>query len=83
MANPVPLKDEIPAQEIETIINSSCKTAATQNITGKDLTPFLLGDILDKTSGRSLETNQALAINNIKLGIDVAKELAQSGEVLA
>jgi pseudouridine-5'-phosphate glycosidase len=79
VANPVPLKDEIPAQEIETIINASCKAAATQNITGKDLTPFLLGDILDKTSGRSLETNQALAINNIKLGIDVAKELAQSG----
>ena len=83
VANPVPLKDEIPAQEIESIIYASCKTAATQNITGKDLTPFLLGDILDKTSGRSLETNQALAINNIKLGIGVAKELAQSGEVLA
>ena len=83
VANPVPLKDEIPAQEIETIVKASCKTAATKNITGKDLTPFLLGDILDKTSGRSLETNQALAINNIKLGIDVAKELAQSGEVLA
>lgn len=79
VANPVPLKDEIPAQEIETIVKASCKTAATKNITGKDLTPFLLGDILDKTSGRSLETNQALAINNIKLGIDVAKELAQSG----
>jgi pseudouridine-5'-phosphate glycosidase len=83
VANPVPLKDEIPAQEIESIINASCKAATTQNITGKDLTPFLLKDILDKTSGRSLETNQALAINNIKLGIGVAKELAQSAEVLA
>ena len=83
VANPVPLKDEIPAQEIETILNASCKAAATQNITGKDLTPFLLGDILDKTSGRSLKTNQALAINNITLGIDVAKELAQSEGVLA
>jgi pseudouridine-5'-phosphate glycosidase len=83
VANPVPLKDEIPAQEIESIINASCKAARTQNITGKGLTPFLLKDILDKTSGRSLETNQALAINNIKLGIGVAKELAQSAEVLA
>ena len=83
VANPVPVKDEIPAQEIESIINVSCKAAVTQNITGKDLTPFLLGDILDKTSGRSLETNQALAINNIKLGIGVAKELAQSEEALA
>ena len=78
VANPVPVKDEIPAQEIESIINASCKAARTQKITGKELTPFLLKDILDKTSGRSLETNRALAINNIKLGIGVAKELAQS-----
>ena len=76
VANPVPEKNEIPIQEIESIINASCKAAVTQNITGKDLTPFLLKDILDKTSGRSLETNRALAINNIKLGISVAKELA-------
>ena len=83
VANPVPLKDEIPAQEIESIIHASCKAARTQKITGKELTPFLLKDILDKTSGRSLETNRALAINNIKLGIDIAKKLAKSREVLA
>ena len=76
VANPVPEKNEIPTQEIESIINASCKAAVTQNIKGKDLTPFLLKDILGKTSGRSLETNRALAINNIKLGISVAKELA-------
>ncbi len=83
VANPVPEKNEIPTQEIESIINASCKAAVTQNITGKDLTPFLLKDILDKTSGRSLETNRALAINNIKLGISVAKELAQSKDAPA
>ena len=79
----VPEKYEIPRQEIEPVIDRASKSAATQNITGKDLTPFLLGDILDKTSGRSLETNQALAINNIKLGVDIAKKLAKSREVLA
>ena len=83
VANPVPVKDEIPAQEIDSIINASCKAARTQKITGKELTPFLLKDILDKTSGRSLKTNRALAINNIKLGIGVAKKLAKSREVLA
>ena len=83
VANPVPEKNEIPIQEIESIINASCKAAVTQNIKGKDLTPFLLKDILGKTSGRSLETNRALAINNIKLGISVAKELAQSKDAPA
>ena len=53
----------------------------TQNIIGKELTPFLLKDILDKTSGRSLKTNRALAMNNIKLGAGIAKKLAQSKDV--
>ncbi len=81
VANPVPKNDEIPNQEIESIINSSCQAAKTQNIIGKELTPFLLKDILDKTSGRSLKTNRALAMNNIKLGAGIAKKLAQSKDV--
>jgi pseudouridine-5'-phosphate glycosidase len=75
VANPVPEKDEIPANEMESIIESACKTAAEQNIIGKELTPFLLKEIVEKTSGRSLETNKALAINNINLGIQIANGL--------
>ena len=75
VANPVPEKDEIPANEMESIIESACKTAAEQNIIGKDLTPFLLKEIVEKTAGRSLETNKALALNNINLGIQIANEL--------
>ena len=76
VANPVLEKDEIPANEMESIIESACKTAADQNIIGKELTPFLLKVIVEKTGGKSLETNKALAINNIQLGIEIAKELA-------
>ena len=75
VANPVPEKDEIPANEMESIIESACKTAAEQNIIGKDLTPFLLKEIVEKTAGRSLETNKALALNNINLGIQIANGL--------
>ena len=60
---------------MESIIESACKTAAEQNIIGKELTPFLLKEIVEKTSGRSLETNKALAINNINLGIQIANGL--------
>ena len=81
VANPVPKNHEIPNQEIESIINSSCQAARRQNITGKELTPFLLKDILNKTSGKSLETNRALALNNIKLGVGIAKKLAQYKDV--
>jgi pseudouridine-5'-phosphate glycosidase len=76
VANPVPQENEIPTQEIESIIESACKTAADQNIIGKELTPFLLKEIMEKTGGRSLDTNKALALNNIHLGIQIVKELA-------
>jgi len=36
----------------------------------------LLKEIVKKTDGRSLETNKALAINNVNLGIQISKELS-------
>ncbi len=75
VANPVPIENEIPASEIESIIDDACEAAKTQNILGKSLTPFLLKEIVEKTEGRSLETNKALALNNIKLGIEIAQGL--------
>ncbi|MBT7946169.1 MAG: pseudouridine-5'-phosphate glycosidase, partial [Candidatus Marinimicrobia bacterium] len=75
VANPVPIENEIPVSEIESIIDDACEAAKTQNILGKSLTPFLLKEIVEKTEGRSLETNKALALNNIKLGIEIAQGL--------
>ena len=50
--------------------------ALENKIIGKDLTPFLLKEVVKKTGGRSLETNKALAINNVNLGIQIVKELS-------
>ena len=76
VVNPVPEKDEIPDKEIENIICGAIKYAREKKIKGKDLTPFLLKEIVKKTDGRSLETNKALAINNVNLGIQISKELS-------
>ena len=76
VANPVPEKDEIPNNKIEKIIYDSIKYAREKKIKGKGLTPFLLKEIVKTTGGRSLESNKALAINNIKLGIQISKELS-------
>jgi len=76
IVNPVPEKDEIPDNEIENIICDAIKYAREKKIKGKDLTPFLLKEIVKKTDGRSLETNKALAINNVNLGIQISKELS-------
>ena len=73
IVNPVPEKDEIPNNEIEKFIYDAIKRAREKKIKGKDLTPFLLKEIMKKTEGKSLQTNKALAINNVNLGIQNSK----------
>jgi len=75
IANPVPVQDEIPIKIIESIIIDACELAESKGIQGKQLTPFLLQEIVDKTDGKSLKANRALALNNIQLGINIAKAL--------
>ena len=76
VANPVPEKDEIPREEIESVIDRACKNAAEVNIIGKNLTPYLLKEIEQKTGGSSLKANKLLALNNISLGINIVKKMA-------
>jgi pseudouridine-5'-phosphate glycosidase len=75
VANPVPLNDEIPADEMAFYIDASQKAAEAQNVTGKAVTPFLLSKILELTGGRSLKTNIALVENNARLAAEIARAL--------
>ena len=45
-------------------------------ITGKDITPFLLGRIVELSEGRSLDTNIALVRHNARLGAALATAYA-------
>jgi len=72
IANPVPVENEIPESEIRPVIEAAVSLAKNRKISGKELTPFLLGEIVRVTKGRSLKTNIALALNNIKLGTKIA-----------
>lgn len=77
VANPIPAAEEIPASEIEPIIQAALKLAQTQGIDGKDTTPFLLKAIAEATFGRSLKANIALVENNAKLAAQIAKAYSQ------
>lgn len=72
VANPVPVEDEIPAAEISGLIDRALAESAEAGIHGKDVTPFLLGRIVELSGGRSLETNIALVRNNARLGAELA-----------
>lgn len=75
VANPVPDDNEIPSNEMEKYISDAILLAEKSNINGKALTPFLLHQIKKDTLGKSLETNVALALNNVQLGAKIASSL--------
>lgn len=76
VANPVPEEDEIPREEMEIYINRAISHAERDEVTGKEVTPYLLGDIFRLTDGRSLETNIALVRNNAQLAAEIAVALS-------
>ncbi len=79
VANPIPAADEIPAAELAPIIAQAQSEAGSRSIAGKDVTPYLLGRILDLTGGASLTANIALVRNNARLAARIAVELAGRG----
>ncbi|MGZ4486949.1 MAG: pseudouridine-5'-phosphate glycosidase [Nocardioides sp.] len=76
VANPIPVEDEIPADEIGGIIDRALADMDALGIRGKDATPYLLGRIVEITDGASLTANIALVRNNARLGAAVAREYA-------
>ncbi|MEY3283924.1 MAG: pseudouridine-5'-phosphate glycosidase [Acidobacteriota bacterium] len=70
---PVPVEDEIPAEELAAVIDEAL--AAGADLSGKAVTPFLLQRVARQTAGRSLRANMALLRNNAR----VAGEIAAAG----
>jgi len=76
VVNPIPAQDEIPANEINDIIDQAVADMQARGIHGKEATPFLLGRIVEITGGASLTANIALVNNNARLGAQVARAFA-------
>ncbi|MEM8702982.1 MAG: pseudouridine-5'-phosphate glycosidase [Pseudomonadota bacterium] len=75
IANPVPEAQEIPRAQMAGYIDAAIEKAGSEGIRGKDVTPYVLGAIMDLTGGRSLDTNIALVRNNARLAARIASEL--------
>lgn len=76
IGNPVDVENEIAAETIEAWVTQALCDAARQGISGKAVTPFLLGRIFALSGGRSLETNIALVRSNARLAGEIALALA-------
>ena len=77
IANPIPVHDEIPAEDLAPVIAQATAEAEAQGVTGKGVTPFLLARIFELTEGRSLTANIALVLNNARLAAEIATEITK------
>ena len=77
IANPIPEANALDADAIEKRIGEAVAEARAKGIGQKEVTPFLLGRIVELTQGRSLDANMALVKNNAMLAADIAVELAR------
>lgn len=73
VANPIPFASAIDYQDIQSAIETAVQEAQDKGISGKAITPFLLGRIVALTDGRSLAANIELVLNNARLAAHIAK----------
>ena len=69
---PVPIDAEVPAELLERVLGDSLKEAAQKQITGREVTPFLLARMSEASKGSTLKANIALLENNARVAAEIA-----------
>ncbi|MDP6178073.1 MAG: pseudouridine-5'-phosphate glycosidase [Acidimicrobiales bacterium] len=75
VAVPVPAEHEADPRAIDEAIRLGLQEAATGEVSGNAITPFLLAHIAGSTTGASIDTNVALVLNNAATAARIAVEL--------
>ena len=73
---PIPPQNEIPAKEIEPIIEQAVDEAVQQGLRSAEVTPYLLARIAELSGDRSLRANIALLKNNARVAAEIAVALS-------
>ena len=74
---PVPEEFEVPAEQLQSVLNEALSEAEQNNITGRELTPFLLAHMAQHSGGATLRANIALLENNARVAAEIAAALAR------
>lgn len=75
VTNPVPDAAELKIEEVEAMLLEALRSAREQGIKGKEVTPFLLSQLSDRSEGRTLKANIALLENNARVAAEIASSL--------
>jgi pseudouridine-5'-phosphate glycosidase len=77
IANPIPIAQQWDPAEHDRVLEIAFEAAKKAGVTGKAVTPFLLGFIVEESKGRSLKVNLDLARNNVSVAGEIAKAWAE------
>ncbi len=75
---PVPEEFAVPADELKQTLDGALKQADEKNISGHELTPFLLSCMAETSTGKTLKANIALLENNARIAAEIACALSES-----
>lgn len=75
---PVPSEAEVSENVLEKILDQSLSAAERSNVTGRELTPFLLARMSELSEGLTLRANIALLENNVLAAARIAVALSES-----
>jgi len=75
---PVPEEFEVPAEKLKTVLDDALAEAERNNIAGRELTPFLLNQMAQRSEGATLRANVALLENNARVAAEIAKALTNN-----
>ena len=76
VANPVPEADALPKDVHDSALGTALLEAA--DVSGRDVTPYLLDRMRALTGGASVKANEALLLNNARVAADLAVALTDS-----
>jgi pseudouridine-5'-phosphate glycosidase len=76
VCNPIPADRAMNEGVVSEAVRHCVEQAAKGGVTGKDVTPFLLSCLAERTGGASLEANLALLESNAALAAEIAVSFA-------
>lgn len=74
---PVPEEAEIPAEILGGILDEALAEAGKKNVAGRELTPFLLSRMAERSGGATLRANVALLEENARVAAAIAVAVAR------
>ena len=72
VANPLPIEEQLDPDVHDQVLEEGLRLASARNITGKDVTPFLLDHFHRASQGASLIVNEQIIVRNAELAARIA-----------